>query len=98
MKHSSYWNIWDVSEDNRDIFDLFIEEFLCRSINKFCDVNERKDIKRGDIENVCRRIQTRLLADKINVLAEKLLEIIKEALIRRINSITLLHKDHVRSF
>jgi len=79
------------------IFDPFVEEFLCRSINKFCDDNERKDIKRGDIENVCSRIQTRLLADKINVLAEKLLEIIKEALIRRINSI-ILHKDHVRSF
>jgi hypothetical protein len=55
------------------IFDLFIEEFLCRSINKFCDDNERKDIKRGDIENVCSRIQTRLLA-------EKLLEIIKRSI------------------
>jgi len=62
------------------IFDPFVEEFLCRSINKFCDDNERKDIKRGDIENVCSRIQTRLLAEKINVLAEKLLEIIKRSI------------------
>jgi len=80
MKHSSYWNIWEVSEDNRDNFDLFIEEFLCRSINKFCNDNERKDIKRGDIENVCSRIQTHLLADKINVLAKKLLEIINRSI------------------
>jgi hypothetical protein len=62
------------------IFDLFIEEFLCRSINKFCNDNERKDIKRGDIENVCSRIQTHLLADKINVLAKKLLEIINRSI------------------
>lgn len=40
----------------------------------------RGKILRGDIENVCSKIQTRLLAEKINVLAEKLLEIIKRSI------------------
>jgi hypothetical protein len=39
------------------IFDPNIEEFLCKVTGKYCDENERRMLKRGSLERVCRELQ-----------------------------------------
>jgi hypothetical protein len=39
------------------IFDPNIEEFLCKVTGKYCDEDERKMLKRGSLEEVCRELQ-----------------------------------------
>jgi hypothetical protein len=39
------------------IFDPDIEAFLCKVTKKYCDENEKKTLKRGGLDRVCKELQ-----------------------------------------
>ncbi len=62
------------------IFDPDIEEFLCKVLDKYCNESERKVLKRGDLNRVCKElheVMTAKLENSLTILKNELQQLIE---------------------